>query len=47
MNDIEYIKLKITMQNGNTYKMYFHGIEELNTYINDKYRLNNKKSVIK
>lgn len=47
MNEIEYIKLKITLQNGNSYKLFFRGIEELNTYINDKYRLNNKKSVLK
>lgn len=47
MNEIEYIKLKITLQNGNSYKLFFRGIEELNAYINDKYRLNNKKSVLK
>lgn len=47
MQDIEYIKLKITTRNGNTRKMYFNGFEELNAYINDKYKLNELKEGVK
>ena len=47
MQEIEYIKLKITSRNGNTHKMYFNGIEELNAYINEKYKLNELKEGIR
>ena len=47
MQEIEYIKLKITSRNGNTHKMFFNGIEELNAYINEKYKLNEINSGVK
>lgn len=47
MQEIDFIKLKITNKNGNTTKMYFNGFEELNAYINDKYKLNEIKTGVK
>lgn len=44
MQEIDFIKLKISSRNGNTIKMYFNGFEELNAYINDKYKLNEIKT---
>lgn len=42
MNDIEYIKVELNNRNGNLHKLKFTSIEQLNSYLNDKYQLNDK-----
>lgn len=44
MQDIEYIKVEMNNRNGNLRKLKFTSIEQLNSYLNEKYQLNSKNN---
>lgn len=44
MQDIEYIKVELNNRNGNLRKLKFTSIEQLNSYFNEKYQINDKNN---